>query len=71
MNLPAASPDLGERHDTSADHERLAIAIVERRQLAQMLAASLDELRNSVDRRHAGVNAFKSLELTHAKLPSR
>lgn len=71
MNLPAFSSELDETHDTSADHERLAIAIAERRQLARMLAASLDELRNSLDRRHAGVDAFKSLELAHAKLPSR
>jgi hypothetical protein len=71
MNLPASSSNLGERHDTTADQERLALAIVERRQLARMLTTSLDELRNSVDRRHAGVHAFKSLELTHAKLPSR
>lgn len=71
MNLPASSSNLDEAHDTSADHERLAIAIVERRQLAQMLAASLDDLRNTVDRRHAGVDSFKSLELLHAKLPSR
>ncbi|MET3930096.1 hypothetical protein ABIE51_001983 [Lysobacter sp. OAE881] len=68
MNLPVSSA-LEESYDTSVDDERLANAIVERRQLAQTLAASIDELRRTMDRRQAGVDAFKSIELMHAKLP--